>query len=91
MDLLELDGSLPLYLIAFLGENHDLVSESKLADFALTPREREVVHKVSRGLTTVQIADELRISEKTVEHHLDHIYRKTGTHNRTAMVYRLSG
>lgn len=91
VDLLELDGSLPLYLIAFLGENHDLVSESKLADFALTPREREVVHKVSRGLTTVQIADELRISEKTVEHHLDHIYRKTGTHNRTALVYRLSG
>ena len=91
VDVLSLEGSLPMILIALLGDVRELVSDSKLAEFGLTPRECEVARKASRGLTTTQIADQLRISVKTVEHHLDHIYRKTGTHNRTALTYRLSG
>ena len=71
-------------------QNSELVSEARLEEFAITPREREIVQHVSRGLTTMQIADRLEISEKTVEQHLDHLYRKTGTHNRTALIYRLS-
>ena len=68
----------------------ELVSKAKLDEFGITPREREIVAEVSRGLTTAQIADRLDISEKTVQQHLDHLYRKTGTHNRTALIYRLS-
>lgn len=70
--------------------NGELVSEARLEEYAITPREREIVRHVSRGLTTMQVADRLGISEKTVEQHLDHLYRKTGTHNRTALIYRLS-
>ena len=90
-DLLEPDAVQPLFLLAFLNDKHELVSESKLSQFSITPREREIARKVSRGLTTTQIAYLLKISEKTVEQHLDHMYRKTGTHNRTALIYRLSG
>ena len=90
VDVLALDASPPLLLVALLDERHGALSESKFADFGLTPREREVARKASCGLTTTQIADQLRISRKTVEHHLDHIFRKTGTHNRTALIYRLS-
>ena len=90
-DLLEPDAVQPLFLLAFLNDKHELVSESKLSEFSITPREREIARKVSRGLTTTQIAYQLKISEKTVEQHLDHMYRKTGTHNRTALIYRLSG
>ena len=90
VDLLELDDLPPLFLLAFLDRNRELISAAKLDEFAITPRERDIVHQVSRGLTTVQIADRLKISDKTVEHHLDHVYRKTGTHNRTALIYRLS-
>ena len=90
VDRLEFDGVQPLHLLAFIDQNRNLVSEAKLAQFGITPREREIADNVSRGLTTTQIACELGISEKTVEHHLDHLYRKTGTHNRTALVYRLS-
>ncbi len=89
VDLLELENLPPLFLLAFLDRNRELISDAKLKEFAITPRERDIVHKVSRGLTTIQIADQLTISDKTVEHHLDHIYRKTGTHNRTALIYRL--
>ena len=90
VDRLEFEGMQPLYLIAFVDRNRKLVSEAKIAQFGVTPRERQIVYEVSRGLTTSQIAARLGISEKTVEHHLDHLYRKTGTHNRTALVYRLS-
>lgn len=91
VDRLEFGGMQPLHLLAFVDRNRRLVSEAKLAQFGVTPRERQIAHEVSRGLTTTQIANRLGISEKTVEHHLDHLYRKTGTHNRTALVYRLSG
>lgn len=90
VDRMEFEGMQPLYLLAFVDRNRRLVSEAKIAQFGVTPRERQIVHEVSRGLTTCQIAARLGISEKTVEHHLDHLYRKTGTHNRTALVYRLS-
>ena len=72
-------------------QSGELVCDAKLDAFGISPREREVVKLVSRGLTTTQVADRLGISEKTVEQHLDHAYRKTETHNRTALVYRLAG
>ena len=91
VDVLESGGAEPLFLIAFMKRKHELLSLSRLEEFAITPREREIAREVSRGLTTTQIAFQLKISEKTVEQHLDHMYRKTGTHNRTALIYRLSG
>ena len=40
----------------------------------LTPREREILQLVIAGLTNKAIANEIYISEKTVEFHLDDIY-----------------
>lgn len=50
----------------------------------LTAREVEVLRLVARGLTSGEIALELKISEKTVAHHLTHIFNKTGSENRAA-------
>ena len=36
----------------------------------------------ARGLTTAQIADELVISPKTADHHIQHIYNKIGVSTR---------
>jgi DNA-binding CsgD family transcriptional regulator len=41
---------------------------------------------VARGLTSGEIARELKISEKTVAHHLTHIFNKTTSENRAAAV-----
>lgn len=35
----------------------------------LTPRQREILHLIAKGYTTQQVAEELRISPKTVETH----------------------
>ena len=50
----------------------------------LTAREVEVLRLVARGRTNTNIADELGLSEKTIAHHLTHIFNKTGSENRAA-------
>jgi len=49
---------------------------------ALSPREREVLSYLARGLCDRDIAQELFISVRTVQTHLSHIYAKLGVHSR---------
>lgn len=48
----------------------------------LTAREVEVLRLLARGLSTKQIAAQLRISRKTAANHVEHIYTKLGVTNR---------
>lgn len=50
----------------------------------LTKREVEVLRLVAAGMSNRQIADQLSLSEKTVEAHLTSILGKTDTDNRAA-------
>ncbi|MEW6047657.1 MAG: response regulator transcription factor [Bacillota bacterium] len=52
----------------------------------LTPREREVLALMARGLTNQEIARRLVISEHTVKNHVSNIYRKLGSDDRTRVV-----
>jgi NarL family two-component system response regulator LiaR len=49
----------------------------------LTPREREVLALIGRGLPNKRIADELGIAEKTVKVHVSHVLAKLGVDDRT--------
>ncbi|WP_437683559.1 response regulator transcription factor [Sorangium sp. So ce131] len=49
---------------------------------ALTARELEVLRLVGAGKTNREIAFVLRISEKTVQHHVAHAYDKLGLYSR---------
>jgi two-component system, NarL family, response regulator LiaR len=53
------------------------------ASDSLTPREREVVDLIARGLSNKRIALELGISEKTVKTHVSSILGKLGLSDRT--------
>jgi len=48
----------------------------------LTPRETEILQLVLAGRTNKAIAKEIRVTEKTVEFHLAHIYTKIGVRTR---------
>lgn len=52
-------------------------------DYALSPREAEVLEKLSLGLTNPEIAGLLHIAHDTVKQHTSALYRKLGVRNRT--------
>jgi NarL family two-component system response regulator LiaR len=52
-------------------------------DEPLTPREREVLEAIGRGLSNKRIAIELGVSEKTVKTHVGHLLAKLGVADRT--------
>src|SRR5579871_5180375 len=52
----------------------------------LTPREIEVLHAVSEGLTNKEIARQLDISQHTVKFHLESLMRKLGVSSRAEAV-----
>jgi DNA-binding NarL/FixJ family response regulator len=55
----------------------------------LTAHEEAVAALVAAGMTNVEIADELRLSPKTIEARLTRIYRKLGLRSRTELALRM--
>ncbi|WP_461118392.1 LuxR C-terminal-related transcriptional regulator [Saccharothrix stipae] len=53
-------------------------------EFALTPREKEILTSISRGHATKQIARLLGISTRTVENLQGNLFRKLRVHSRAA-------
>ena len=53
----------------------------------LTAREQEVVRLVARGRSNKAIAQQLGISPRTVEGHLNHVFEKVGSTSRTELVH----
>lgn len=52
----------------------------------LTNRENEILDLILKEKTTIEIADELNISERTVETHRKNIYLKTDTKSLVGLV-----
>lgn len=48
----------------------------------LTNREREILTRLAKGLSNRQIAEELRLSEKTIKHYMTNILQKLQVQNR---------
>ncbi len=72
-------------------------AESALAHFdepmppsgpVFSPRERAVLAELRKGRRNREIADRLGVTEDGVRHHLKNIYRKVGTTDRDAVVWR---
>ncbi|WP_171972496.1 response regulator transcription factor [Mucilaginibacter polytrichastri] len=56
----------------------------------LTPREIEISILIRNGYKNRKIADQLHISEKTVESHLQNIYDKVGERSKFALISKLN-
>ena len=59
-------------------------------EFALTPREVEVLEQLSQGLEYREIAGNLFISPATVRKHIENIYRKLQVNNKMRAVKKAS-
>ncbi|MEY4174755.1 MAG: hypothetical protein RI900_1920, partial [Actinomycetota bacterium] len=58
---------------------------------SLSQAERRVAEAVARGLTNREVADHLYLSVKTVDFHLQQMYRKLGIRSRTELAVRMAG
>jgi DNA-binding CsgD family transcriptional regulator len=61
-----------------------------LGDAALTAQERLVAHLVAGGRTNREVAAELVITTKTVEHHIGRVYAKLGLRSRSELAARIA-
>jgi DNA-binding CsgD family transcriptional regulator/tetratricopeptide (TPR) repeat protein len=52
----------------------------------LTTRQLEVLRLIAEGLNNTEIADELYVSKKTVEHHISAVYSKLGVKSRSRAI-----
>ena len=77
-----LDPSVTAYLL----HDYRRASQELPARPALTEAELRILQLVAAGKTTVEIAEELFVAEKTVKNHLANIYRKLGVKNRSHAV-----
>ena len=62
---------------------------ARLAHYALSPRERDIVCRVARGESTKAIARALGISPYTVQEHIGNASDKIGVRGRRALVAKL--
>lgn len=73
-------------VVMALAEELSRAGEREQRGDALTAREIEVLELLAFGRSNRDIAEEMEISSETVKTHLEHIFRKLGTSDRTAAV-----
>jgi DNA-binding CsgD family transcriptional regulator len=56
------------------------------AKFEISPREKEIIREICKGLSNQQIADKLFISLQTVKDHTSRIYSKINCSSRTQLI-----
>jgi HD-GYP domain-containing protein (c-di-GMP phosphodiesterase class II) len=77
-----LDGDAVAAVLASAG--HRVERRRRELPSGLTERELEILLVLARGKSNQQIADDLRISAKTVGNHVQHVYEKAGVRTRAA-------
>ena len=67
-------------------ERSILISKNQKSIVPLSDREREVMIGFCKGMTSFEIADAMFLSQRTVENHKQHIFRKCGINNTVELI-----
>lgn len=63
--------------------------KARIMKSILTKRENEIFQLLIKNLTTKQIANKLKISEKTVRNHISNVMQKLGVNGRSQAIIEL--
>lgn len=73
-------------VLAFTGRSSEGAGEGDARLASLSPRERDILEKLTKGLTNIEIGRQLFISEKTVRNHVTKIFEKLAVHSRAQAI-----
>ena len=89
---------LPLYLnygncftFAYESSFKDITFEQFCTRFEISPREKDIVLEICKGLSNKEIAETLFISLQTVKDHTHRIYTKVNVRSRVQLINMLKG
>jgi len=69
----------------------DVTDVKRLSNcYGLTRREMQILDKISEGLNSTEIGEQLSISRWTVKNHLQSIYGKVGVNNRISLINQVA-
>ena len=74
-----------------LGYFHEKSNLPQLEEYNLTPKEKEILSLLVKGLAYKQIAYNTNISAETINTHIKNIYRKLNVHSRSEIAARFGG
>lgn len=77
------------YFAVPIKQNSKELTKKFIKDFNITSREQEIIKELLNGKTNKELAETFFVTEKTIEAHLAHIYKKTGVKNRFELFSRL--
>ncbi|MGO8791852.1 MAG: response regulator [Terriglobia bacterium] len=78
-------ASVPIVIEALRKSPSSQSEGTRRKDYGLTPRELNIVKRVSSGSSNREVGQEFRISERTVKHHLTNIFSKLGISGRVEL------
>jgi DNA-binding NarL/FixJ family response regulator len=84
-----LEGSLwvpPQVIRKYIRHSNFMLEKQLHPDLPLTARQNQVFQLVVRRLSNKEIAETLKISERTAKFHLSNIFLKLGVNSRTALI-----
>jgi pimeloyl-ACP methyl ester carboxylesterase/DNA-binding CsgD family transcriptional regulator len=73
-------------VLAFTGRPAEGAGEGDAQVASLSPRERDILERIAKGCTNIEIGRQLFISEKTVRNHVTRIFEKLGVHSRAQAI-----
>lgn len=81
--------------VRYLNQPRDVFEEGGIPDevaerYGISPREREVVLLLSRGLSNKEIAEKMNVAFTTARTHIYNVYKKTGAASRVELLRILS-
>ncbi|MFB2939138.1 response regulator transcription factor [Aerosakkonemataceae cyanobacterium BLCC-F154] len=69
-----------------LSGNANTTAQTTVTIGSLSERERQVLELITRGLSNIEIGDQLHLSPRTIEKYVSNLLRKTATSNRAELV-----
>ena len=88
---MNLNSGIIYVLNDYLVKGQTKILVEKMDYYKLSPREKEIVIHLCKGMQIKEICTKMFISVHTIKNHIRHVYAKCGVQNRIELFLKLTG